>query len=331
MAPNYISSAVAARASFNLVMTFNDGVEDGINQIWDVTDGSAPNNIILPNILETVLVQPSDTAENVYTYAGSNYEMEETSGDEHPVFGSDLYEQTIRNGRHKRRTLAIDRVDFSDDKIGKYRAAFHEAGTAVVVAPYRWLVNTMASGKRNGKGSALESGIDGLPFYGTHYALPGDTSSKQWSNDLVRPLGGNATTFAEMWNTMVRYPGNDGKPCGVRPTHLAVGSLDLDAAIDWAYMDKPSGGAGGGNRYRGRVQVSFVPEWENGECLMLDARSALKRGWVMQEREKSRLIPLFTDPNNPQVIRDGYLSWVAEGRWEVGMGHPNRVCRLRRG
>lgn len=324
----YLPSAVGDRASFDLVMCFDDGVKDGIGQVWSFTDGLAPKP--LPSIWEGIRVVPSGSAENVYTFAGSDYEMSETSGDERPEYGDVMYEQTIANGRYKKRGLKVDIVHWEDDKIGRYRVKFHAAGTASVVKPYRYLVKTMQTGKANGAGAALVSGIDGLPFYGTHYAIPGDTSSPTLINDYVRPGGLDGPTFAEMWGKMIKFPGEDGYPVGSRPSILAVGPEDLDAAINIAYMQKPSGGAGGENTYRGRVEVAFVPEWTDGTCLLLDANNSLERGWVFQERVANRLFPLCTNPTDPIAIRQGFLDWQLQGRWEVGMGHYRRVLRMRR-
>lgn len=327
----YLPSAVGVRASFNLVMCFDEGVKDGINVVWPFTDGTTLRpGISLPNIFEAIRVCPSTTAQNIYTYAGSDYEMSETSGDERPDFADVLYEQAIPNTRYKKRSLRVDLVDWSDDNIGKYRVKFHAAGTAAVVKPYRFTVNTMRTGKVNGKGAALVSNIDGRPFYGTHYAVPGDSTSLQFANDYVRPGGLDGPTFAEMWGKMIQFPGEDGEVVGCRPSILAVGPMDIDAAIDIAYMQKPSGGQGGENRYRGRVEVVFVPEWTDGTWELIDNNNSLERAWIFQERDPNRLFPLTTNPTDPVAIRQGFLDWQLQGRWEVGMGHYRRILRVRR-
>jgi phage major head subunit gpT-like protein len=324
----YMPSAVGDRASFNLVACFDEGVKDGINQIWSFTDGIAP--VRLPNLFEVVRVVPSDAAENVYTYAGSDYEMSETSGDERPEYADALYEQVIANGRYKKRSLKIDVVDWQDDKIGKYRVKFHAAGTASLVKPYRYLANTIRTGKSNGLGAALVSSIDGRAFYGTHYAVPNDTTSPQLINDYVRPGGLDAPTFAEMWGKMIQFPGEDGQIVGTRPNILCCGPMDIDAAIDIAYLERPSDKGGGQNRFRGRVEVCFVPEWTDGTWCLMDTNNSLERGWIFQEREANRLFPLTTNPSDPVAIRQGFLDWQLQGRWEVGMGHYRRILRVRR-
>jgi len=341
MAPNiFMPSAVGDRASFNLVACFEEGANDGINRVWEGTDGTGLKaGISLPNIFEAIRVCTSDSAQNVFTYVSNNYEMFETSGDEQPEVGSTLYEQTVSNGRFKKRVIKIDLVDWADDKIGKYRVAFHEAGTASIVKPYRWVVNTMRSGYVNGDTSkpVLTSGIDNAPFYGTHYSRPGDSSSIAQPNTFVRPGGLTGPSFAEMWGTMIGWKGEDGQVCGTRPSILAVGPRDIDAALDIAYMEKPSDKAGGGNRYRGRVEVAFVPEWgesapgaNDDAWALIDANNSLERSWVFQEREPNRLFPLTTNPTDPVAIRNGYLDWQLQGRWEIGMGHYRRILRVTR-
>jgi phage major head subunit gpT-like protein len=336
----YMPSAVGDRASFDLVMCFDEGVKDGINRVWSMTDGtSLAPNVTLPNIFETLRVVPSGTAQNVYTYASSDYEMSETSGDEQPEYQDVMYEQTISNTRYKKRVLKIDIIDWNDDNIGRYRVKFHAAGTAAIVKPYRWVVNTMRSGYVNNDTTkpVLTSNIDGAAFYGTHYSRPGDSTSTAQPNTFVRPGGLTAPTFAEMWGTMVGWKGEDGQVAGSVPSVLAVGPQDLDAALDLIYMEKPSGLAGGGNRYRGRVEVCFIPEWgestpgaNDGVWALLDTHNSLERAWVFQEREPNRLFPLTTNPTDPIAIRHGYLDWQLQGRWEIGMGHYRRILRVTR-
>src|SRR5262245_35845124 len=106
----YLNSAIAARVSVDLVSCFDEGVKDGIAQAWPATDGTAPRNVTLASIWDVVRMSPSSTAENVYTFASSDYGQDDTTGDEQPIFEDKIYEQTIRNGRHKKRVLKADLV-----------------------------------------------------------------------------------------------------------------------------------------------------------------------------------------------------------------------------
>lgn len=332
--PMYLSSAVGDRAAFDLLQCYDEGVMEGINRVWRFNPG--PNGVTLPNIFDAIRVAPSGTAENVYTYASSNYSQPDTGGDEIPDFVSSLYEHTIQNRRPKKRGLKVDLVDWSDDKIGKYRVMFHEAGTASVVAPYRLLVNTMRNARLGGlsANAIMVSGIDNVPFFGTHYAIPGDNTSPTWINSYVRPAL-TRPVFAEMWGNMILFPGEDSTASaptvvGACPSVLAVGPLDLDAALDIAYNERPSEGAGGGSVQTGRVEVAFVPEWTDGTWELLDTHSSLERGFIFQEREPNRLFPLATSPTDPIALRQGYLDWLLQGRYDVGIGHPRRVLRVGR-
>lgn len=336
----YMPSAVGDRASFDLVMCFDEGVKDGINRVWRMTDGTtlAPG-VTLPNVFEAVRVAPSGTAQNVYTFASSDYDMSETSGDEQPEYADTMYEQTVSNTRPKKRVLKVDLTDWSDDNIGRYRVKFHAAGTAAVVKPYRVLVNTIRSGYPNGDTTKpqITSNIDGANFYGTHYSIPGNSNSIAQPNDFVEPGGLTGPLFAKYWGTMIGWKGEDGQVAGSVPTILAVGPQDLDAAIAIAYMERPTAGAGGMSPYRGRVDVCFIPEWgesspgaNDGVWALIDASNSLERSWVFQEREPNRLSPLCTNPEDPVAKRQGYLDWEVRGRWDVGPGHYRRILRVRR-
>jgi phage major head subunit gpT-like protein len=136
--------------------------------------------------------------------------------------------------------------------------------------------------------------------------------------------------FAQAWGDFVQFPGEDGQPLGARPSYLLVGPLDFDAAINIAYMEKPSGGAGGGNTYRGRVQVIFVPEWGDGTCMLIDANSPLTRAFIFQEREPNRVFPLWTSPTDSMALHFGYLKWLLQGRYEVGIGQFRCAYRMGR-
>lgn len=336
----YLPSAVGDRASFDLIWGFSEGVKDGINQVWSGTDGTAlKSNIPLLNVFDTLRVTSSATAQNVYTYAGSDYEQGLTNADQTPSYMNLIYEQTIPNTKAKRRFVRIDRMDWTDDNIGKYQTQFHALGTASVVAPYRFVVNTMRTGFPNGNTSLpqLVSGIDGVAFYGTHYSTPKDTTTTPQPNTFVEPGGLTRISFAKYWGVMVGWKGEDGQVAGSVPSVLCVGPQDLDTALSIAYLEKPAELAGGGNTYRGRVEVCFIPEWgetspgaNDGVWALIDARNSLERAWIFQEREPNKIHPLVTNPMDPRALEQDYLSWLLQGRWEVGMGHYRRILRVTR-
>jgi len=337
----YLTSSVGDRAAFDLMQCFDEGVQEGIDTVWKFFPG--PNGVQLPHIMEAIRVAPSGTAESTYTYASTNYSQPDTGGDEIPLFASSLYEHTIGNPRPKKRGAQVDLTDWSDDKIGKYRVIFHELGSAAVIAPYWLLVNTMRNGRLGGLASnpIMVSGIDQQPFWGVHPAVPSvvsnpswQTTSLIWTNSYVRPAL-TFPTFAEMWGIMVGFPSESATlstpaPVGACPTHLAVGPLDLDAALAIAYSERPPEGAGGGNVQRGRVEVIFVPEWQDGTWMLLDAHKSLERSFIYQERDPNRLFPLATSPTDPVALRQGFLDWLLTGRYTIGIGHPRRALRVGR-
>lgn len=330
----YLNSAIAQRVSVDVVACFTEGVKNGIGKVWRGTNGVAGVNFA--TIWDAVRLSPSTTAENVYTFASSDYEMEETSGDEEPLFEDKIYEQVLVNGRAKKRVIKADLTDFSDDKLGKIKAKFHAAGTAEIVKPYRYLVNMIRTGRdKGGKGNLILSGVDGQPFWGDHPIIPGKaiSSTNRWTNDIVSAGGltmGSGGTFEQMVAALEGVPGEDGQPCGSMPTHLAVGQLDRWTGIDLAYMQNPTSLKGAGNRYAGQIDLIYVPEWKAGECVLFDASDSLERGFIFQEREKNRLIPLYTNPDGAHEQQEDALSWMVKGRWEAGIGHPRRAVRLRR-
>jgi len=336
----FLPSPVGDRAAFTLHWCFNEGVKEGINKLWRFTDGTSLGaNVNLLNIYDCVRVTNTTSAQGVYTYAGSDYEQSLIDGDATPSFMNPIYEQTVPNGKPRRREVRIDRNHWTDDNIGRYQTEFHALGTAAVVAPYRALVNTIRYGKFGGKstGATLTSGIDNVAYYGTHYSRPGDTTSTAQPNTLVMPGGLTRANMATAWSTMVGWRGEDGEVMGQVPSVLAVGPQDLDAALDIATMERPSGAAGGGSTFRGRVEVCFVPEWgestpgaNDGIWALFDTNSSMERAWVFQEREPNKIMPIATNPMDPQVVMQDYLNWLLQGRWEIGMGHYRRMIRVTR-
>jgi hypothetical protein len=99
----------------------------------------------------------------------------------------------------------------------------------------------------------------------------GPVDSK-WSDDLVDPVGLTAGAFEQMYKTVSAVAAEDGFPLGARPSHLAVGLLDLGMGIDICWMDT-LGLLGGNNPWRGMVQLVYVPEWINGECVVFDVQN----------------------------------------------------------
>jgi phage major head subunit gpT-like protein len=314
---------VAQRLNVQLITCFDLGVKDGINVVWEGTNGSSTRP--LPSVYETVYTAKSETAENVYTYASSDYSLFDTDGDETPVEGVKMYQQSIINGAYKKRSVRVPLIAVKDDRVNQYKTQFHTLGTASVVAPYRRLVKTMQTA------DTIISTIDDVAFFsGSHPVVPKTSGGATWANDYVRPGGLTFATFAEMWGLMCQFPGEDGYPVGSKPTKLLVGTLDFAAAMDIAYVDKPSSLQGGGNRWYGLIEVVYVPEWTDGTWMLIDDRSSIERAFIFQEREPVIMRPLYTNPEEPWVIEHDALEWRLQGRFEIGVGHPRRALRCRR-
>ena len=321
--PANISPRIARELNVQLVSCFTEGVNDGIMQVFTNTaDGAA-----MPNVLECLRFAPSGTAENVYTFAPSDYSLaDDTAGDETPFEGTKMYEQRISSGRFKKREIIVDLADYLDDKIGFYGTTFHTLGTTSVVAPYRKVCSVMA-----GAGSLISTIDDVAYFSQAHPQRPKETGGTNWSNDLVQTGGLTLDNFGAAWAAMCAFPGEDGKPVGSRPTHLCVEPADFGKAMDIAFSDRPSGGQGGGNPYKCLVIPVMVPEWAGlGIYQLLDCNSAIERPFVFQEREPLKLRPIYTNPEDAWVRDNGKLKWNLQGRYNVGIGHPRRALRSRK-
>ncbi|MFS8070776.1 MAG: Mu-like prophage major head subunit gpT family protein, partial [Byssovorax sp.] len=222
--------------------------------------------------------------------------------------------------------VIIDLADYLDDKVGLYGTAFHQLGTASVVAPYRRVQVFMADG------GGLVSTIDDEDFFSqTHPQRPKEIGGTDWSNDLVQAGGLTFTSFAESWAAMCAFPGEDGFTVGSRPTHLVIEPTDFGIAMDICFSDKPSGLSGGGNPWRGLVTPVVVPEWKGLDIYqLLDCTSTIDRPFIFQEREALKLRPIYTNVEDPWVRDNGKMKWNLQGRHNVGLGNPRRALRSRK-
>lgn len=322
MPPN-ITPRVARELNVLLMTCFTTGVNEGIMAVFQSSDDGKP----LPNALECVRFTTSNTAENAYTYAPSDYTLyDDTSGDETRFEGVKMYEQRIASGDYKKREVIAKLSDVLDDRVSLYETQFHTLGTTTVVAPYRRVVDTMANA-----GSIITS-IDDVAFFSqAHPQRPKESGGTAWSNDIVQPAGLTYDNFGIAWAKMCEFPGEDGRPVGARPTHLLVEPADFGIAMDIAYNDRPSGLQGGGNKWKGLVTVVVVPEWAGrGEFQLHDCRSSIERPFIFQEREALKLRPIYTDPESAWVRDNNRMKWNLQGRYNVGVGHPRRALRSRK-
>lgn len=321
--PANISPRVARELNVQLVACYTEGVNDGIMQVFTNTaDGAA-----MPNVLECVRFAPSGTAENVYTFAPSDYTLsDDTAGDEAPFEGVKMYEQRISSGRFKKKEIIVDLADYMDDKVGQFGVLFHVLGTTTVVAPYRRVTAVMA-----GAGSIIST-IDDVAFFSqAHPQRPKEIGGTPWSNDLIQPQGLTLANFGTAWAAMCSFPGEDGKPVGSRPSHLCIEPADFGNAMDICFSDRPSGLGGGGNPWKGLVIPVVVPEWAGlGIYQLLDCHSSIERPFVYQEREALKLRPIYTNPEDQWVRDNGKMKWNIQGRYNVGIGHPRRALRSRK-
>lgn len=277
---------------------------------------------LMSDVLRLFGEETSDSAENVYFYPDSDFSLNKVpKGTDMITFeGVSTFEHRIGNEWYAR-GISIDLRDYLNDKIGRYRQIFRTTGMTVGLHPSRTAEATIAN-------SETLICYDGKPLIATDHPIdPKDPSKGTWSNKLVQPAGLTFTTFAAAMAAMAKFPYSDGKSAGAKPTYLVVGTQYQDIGWDIANNPLPAGGSGGGNPWKGRVELLVIPNLTEDAWFLVDTRIEGEMPWILQEREPLQLRELQTDPQDPKVRESYQLRWLIDGSVVAGVGEPRRVLK----
>ena len=327
--PINLSSQAVRELNVSLTACFNEGVTDALRQLEEDYESTG---MPIGTPLDLVFRAASDTSDNSFLFPENSFSIQDFgAGDGTPEEGIKLYEQRIASGNYKGKVIPVNLVDFEDDKVGQYRVVFYKLGRTLATAPMRLVENTLYAACT---GSTILS-FDGLPLFSqTHLQKPKESSgaaNPPVINDYVQAGGLTVANFAALYNNFLAIPDESGFPLEENtPQWLWFDPQYIQAAMDICYMDRPSGEAGGGNPWKGRVKPIICRKLQGtGHWGLANCRDALVRPLIYVEREAMKLRGLFTNPEDPIVRERRQLKWQVDGRINCGGGDYKTIVRSR--
>jgi phage major head subunit gpT-like protein len=311
--PITFSPRVVRELNVLVVSCFDEGAYDGAQ--------------MRSNILSLARQTTSDSRENIYTYTSKDFslrsrgyvevmaEYEGVKFFEHRISNEDVY-----------RGLEVDLNAWEDDKVDQYQSILYTLGATSAVGPSEKVEDLLAIAHTSDPKVVC---YDGQPLISdAHPVRVGETTGGVWSNEIIAPL--DFDSFAEAVALMRKFPREDPgtrtKTMGAKPTKLLVAPEYQQISFDICYSDKPFEKAGGGNPWKGHVEVEIIDNWhDTGLWQLHDDRLSKERAAIYQERKPLTLRPTRTNPEDPWVIENRKLRWFLDGRIAAGVGHPGRV------
>jgi phage major head subunit gpT-like protein len=292
--------------------------------------GAAAATSQMSPVLDFFRKTTSDTYENVYLTADSDYSIHQRPDNSAQIEfdGVLVYESRVRHPSFYK-FIEVSLVDWSDDKVGKYDVVFHKLGMTMALSPGRLGEDTMVAA---GTAQNASGNHDGVPLISTaHPKKPKRSGGGTFSNKLVRTAGLTFDTFGEAWSLFRTQPNEDGRPANRRPTKLLHRTVDIGIARDICLNDRPSQLAGGGNPYLRFVEPVEVPFFDSVSSFgfeLIDDSYEYGMPYIFQEREPLRLVPLYTNPEDPWVKINNKLLWGLMGRYGAGYQDPRGSVRV---
>ncbi len=187
-----------------LTMTTMEALATGFNT--SLQEGFARGKAAATKFLIYCMVMPSNTAMETYAWLAMMGSMRKWIG---PRLANKMEKKAmILVNEDYENTVAVDRNNIEDDKLGLYPTAFQQMGyDAELLWPRLAIAALVANG----------NWLDGAPFFGTTRKYGKSVISNKTTDAL------SAESFDAAMATMMGYCGYDGNGLGVVPDTLIVG------------------------------------------------------------------------------------------------------------
>jgi len=258
---------------------------------------------------ETAMLVPSTTKQNDYAWLSNFPKMRKWIGDK-VVKALSAFSYTIVNEDFEA-TVEVDRNDIKDDDLGIYGIQAQDAGMSAKELPDEIVTEL--------KDKAFESEcFDGQYFYDTDHVVAGASIS----NKLTVPLSAASVAAAKAsWGAakdmMAGFTDDEGRPLGLRPNILEVGSALEETAKLLATGDKLEDDSP--NPYKGTIKVVVNDRLLSGTQWMAHCTKRAVKPFVYQEREKPSFVSQTNMDSDDVFMRKKY-KFGAEARAAGGYG-----------
>jgi len=270
-------------------------------------------NAIFNQSLETVeqnykrvaMEVPSAGSDENYAWLGQMPSMRKWIG-ERQIQNLMAHSYNIKN-EHFELTIAVDRDNIADDKIGIYKPLVQDLAENTQRHPDELIFTLLGEG-------FTKKCYDGKNFFATDhptYEKSGGTQSNKGTKKL------SATSYAEARAQIMLTKGDNGKSLKIVPDLLVVAPQNEAVAREILFADLIAGST---NVNKNTCELLVAPELADypDQWYLLCTKRAI-RALVFQLREKAKLVALDKDNDDNVFMRKEYLYGV-DGRYNAGYG-----------
>lgn len=254
---------------------------------------------------------PSGSSSNTYGWLAQIPKAREWLG-ERLVHGLAKHGHQIVN-RDFELTVGVDRNDIMDENVGSVPLLMTMMGQGMRKQPDDLLVELLQNGHLS-----TASCFDGQNFFDTDHPVNKFTGTGTQSNYKTSTAFTEDNLYA-MIAVMAGYQGEDGRPLGVRPTHV-VGPPALEKIFRKTLVANTivNSSAAVDNVTKGMVEYIIIPELagQDGTWYLMDLSRPIKP-FVFQPRTEPNFISR-TDVNDDNVFRHKRFEWGSDARNNMG-------------
>ena len=243
---------------------------------------------------------PSSAREEEYGWIGQIPKLREWIGDRQ-VMILDAYGYTIRNKKWES-TIAVDRDDIEDDRLGIYRPLIEMMGTEAAMHPDDLVIGLLLAGFSN-------------PCYDGQYFFDADHPGPNGSQSNVTDAQLSPESYAAARAAIMGYVGDHGRSLNIVPNLLVVGGQLESMGRKICYADQINGTT---NEWKGTAELLVLPQILARSWFLLATRLPLKP-LIFQQRKKPQFVALTREDNEAVFMQGKYL-YGSDCRDNVGYG-----------
>jgi phage major head subunit gpT-like protein len=226
-------------------------------------------------------------------------------------------------------TLEIPEEDLDDDQVGLYGKTAEMMGNQAAKWPDDMLLEAIQKGK-------TLLAYDGQPFFSTSHPVNTDRPGLGTFSNLLTNKPLNAANFGAVWQAMMGFLGDDGRPLPVMPfmtlvdpsNAIAVRQILNNTVTGVNVTGSPGGAVAVGNVLQGMTDQLVIPELgsEPGVWYMLASLGGLNP-FLYQVRKEPTTTPL-TSAQSENVAWHDKLIWMIKARGAAGYTFPFLAVRI---
>jgi phage major head subunit gpT-like protein len=234
-------------------------------------------------------------------------------------------EYTLKN-RKWELTYSVKREDIEDELTELYSMGPQMLGEQAAIHPDELMVQVIEGGTTTLTFDSANFYSSSHPIDTTNSALGVQSNYFTTSTSGAMPL--TATNVGVGIASMRKFVGRDGKRLNINPTHIMVGPVNEQAALQIANMSliAPSAAFGinasGGyqeNVLKGRLKVIVNPRLTSDTAWYLLDLSRPLRPFVFQNRKPAEFT-YMVNPNDPNVWELDQYEYGSRARYNAGYG-----------